>query len=182
MLGIPAPQLGRSSSSRPSAAAGRRSVSKGAAGSSRPRGLGRQRAATWGPDTEAGRHPQDVEQGRSGQGGTKVGVDAIARITQDDPGRHAVFHRAADLHQSNLRLGPEREVLWHPRLDPTGRIAGPVLRQVKLERARSAGWPARSPPIGSRPPGSSPACPTGRNIAAPRQPSGCPSWESWCRR
>jgi hypothetical protein len=65
---IPPPPLGRSAPARPSAAASRRSVFAGAAGSSRPRGLGRQRS-------RAGRP----------QGGRALDAGHIGKVQGRDP-------------------------------------------------------------------------------------------------
>ena len=106
---------------------------------------------------------------------------AIARVAQDDAGRHAGRARPmrSDRGRSPAWSGSRSPLAPPPCCGAPGRR--PSLRQVKLD-TRSAGSPNRWRPTTTRRPGSSPACPTGRNIGAPRRPSAGPSWESWCRR
>src|SRR5687767_1383872 len=54
--------------------------------------------------------------------------------------------------------------------------------QVGTADMRWEDWRPSSPPTGSPPHGSCPACPPAHNTVAPRPPNGCPSSEIRCRQ
>ena len=67
--------------------------------------LGWQRLFAGLPDCHRALHADDILQSELGESVAKLGVDAVGRVSQNDPAIHLRRHRRADLVQSDLRLG-----------------------------------------------------------------------------
>ena len=148
----------------------------------RLRPLGRDQLDVRAIDLLVARDADRPGQAALAQAVAEGGARAVAGVGQHD----------AEPHARHRRAGPTRPARSRPCCGPPSRRPARRPRRSapdrrSIPRAGTAATP-RGPaplarPASARPaPGSSPACPAGRSIAAPRRPRACPSSAAPCRR
>ena len=104
------------------------------------------------------------------------GTDAGAGRSWNRSSHLSAPHRLADLFKHDLPFGLERDRLGNKRLLATGRVFGPLLRQIRPVGDRQAGMMIGRSTM-SLPPGNWLACQAARNTDGARQPSGNRAWK-----